>query len=233
MDTTVPYKRGQRRLQTSGRPSLLGNGLLERARSTSLALLGLTAAVGLGMVALALNQSWPLVAGGPIPGVADQRQAVGDATVAASAPFGGVSFRAAAGRGNAKAPDRPGRGGSGRASAPAGSPSPVPESVVVSHATPVGSADHVSRGETAPRPPPAGQHPVATPVSAPTPAPSPPASAPTQAPATSTSVPTQAPVPSSTPPPETSEESVDEEDDEDWGDDGHGRGHAYGWHHGH
>jgi hypothetical protein len=49
------------------RPSLLGSGLLVRVRSTTLGLLGLTAAVGLGMVALGLNQSWPLLAGGPIP----------------------------------------------------------------------------------------------------------------------------------------------------------------------
>lgn len=58
--------------------SILGSGLLERARSTSLALLGLTAALGLGMVALALNQSLPLLPGSPIPGPSGVAQAKRD-----------------------------------------------------------------------------------------------------------------------------------------------------------
>jgi len=62
------------------RPSLLGSGLLVRARSTSLGLLGLTAAVGLSMVALGLNQSWPLVAGGPIPKLPGKREPRSDQT---------------------------------------------------------------------------------------------------------------------------------------------------------
>jgi hypothetical protein len=66
MDVAVHCNRGQWSWAAI-RPSILGDGLLERARSTSLALIGVTAAVGLGMVALAMNQSWPLVAGGPIP----------------------------------------------------------------------------------------------------------------------------------------------------------------------
>ncbi|HXV04613.1 MAG TPA: hypothetical protein VFP23_01760, partial [Solirubrobacterales bacterium] len=61
MAVQVLHKRGQPWSQrVASRPSLLGDGLLERARSTSFAMLGLTAAVGLGLVALALNQSWPL-----------------------------------------------------------------------------------------------------------------------------------------------------------------------------
>ena len=78
MDAVVLYKRGKR--TRTGGASLLGNGMLERARATSLALLGATAAVGLAIVALALNQGWPLIAGSSIPQL---RQEVGRATVAA------------------------------------------------------------------------------------------------------------------------------------------------------
>lgn len=51
------------------RPSVFGSGLPERLRSTSLALLGLTAAAGLGLVAFALHQGWPVAPDLPIPGV--------------------------------------------------------------------------------------------------------------------------------------------------------------------
>ena len=83
MDVKVDSKPGQQPRATR-RPSILGNGLLERMRSTSLALLGFTAAVGLAMMALALNQDWPLVESGPIPGVVGKREAVGASIVAAS-----------------------------------------------------------------------------------------------------------------------------------------------------
>ena len=85
MDVSVLSKDGKRSLRSAARASVLGNGLLERTRSTSLALLGFTAAIGLAMVALALNQGWPLIAGAPIPGLGGGHQAVGDAAVAARA----------------------------------------------------------------------------------------------------------------------------------------------------
>jgi hypothetical protein len=91
----VLYKRGQERLRSIGTPSVFGEGLLERARAISLALLGVTAAVGLAIVALAMNQGWPLVAGSSIPFISSQHQAVGQATVAAemrSTQAGQVSF---------------------------------------------------------------------------------------------------------------------------------------------
>ena len=78
--------------------SVLGDGLLERTRSTSLALLGLTAAIGLTMVALALNQGWPLIAGAPIPGFGSEHQAVGEAAVVAKARGGRAAISAAAGQ---------------------------------------------------------------------------------------------------------------------------------------
>jgi hypothetical protein len=94
MAVQVLYKRGQPWSSLHlARPSVLGDGLLERARSTSFALLGLTAAVGLGLVALAVNQSWPLIPGGPIPVPPVERAAVHTATVAArpTAASGGLA----------------------------------------------------------------------------------------------------------------------------------------------
>jgi hypothetical protein len=77
--------------QRSGpRLSLLGDGLLDRARSTSLALLGASAAVGLATIALALNQSWPLVPGSPVPKSPSPSAALGKATVARAGEEGGV-----------------------------------------------------------------------------------------------------------------------------------------------
>jgi hypothetical protein len=90
MDVSVHFKRGQRWLQSAKKPSVLGGGLLERARSTTLALLGMTTAIGLAMVALALNQSWPLIADSPIPGAPSRQEAIGKATVAAQAKVSAI-----------------------------------------------------------------------------------------------------------------------------------------------
>lgn len=69
MDVPVSWIGRVERLRRAAKPSLLGDSLLERARSTTLALLGVTAAVGLAVVWLALQQGWPLVAGSPVPGL--------------------------------------------------------------------------------------------------------------------------------------------------------------------
>jgi hypothetical protein len=50
------------------RPSFAGHGLFERLRSTAFALLGTTAALALGLVALAAHQGWPDFPIAPIPG---------------------------------------------------------------------------------------------------------------------------------------------------------------------
>ena len=81
MDVSVLHKHAQRSPRPSLLVRLLGAGMLERARATSLALLGATAAVGLAIVALALNQGWPLLEGSAIP--AAPRQDVGRASVVA------------------------------------------------------------------------------------------------------------------------------------------------------
>lgn len=46
---------------------LAGDGLLIRLRSTTIAMLGVVAAVGLALVAVALQAGWPSVLSGPLP----------------------------------------------------------------------------------------------------------------------------------------------------------------------
>ena len=62
------------------RPSFAGTGLLERMRSTTFALLGLTAAMGLGLVLTLSQQSWPLLPSAPIPGFSSGEGRVHEAT---------------------------------------------------------------------------------------------------------------------------------------------------------
>ena len=98
MDVSVLHKRAQRSPRPSLLVRLLGAGMLERARATSLALLGATAAVGLAIVAFALNQGWPLLEGSAIP--AAPRQEVGRASVVARpAPASRLHTATAADRG--------------------------------------------------------------------------------------------------------------------------------------
>jgi hypothetical protein len=175
MNVSVRYKRGQRWSRSTARASVLGDGLLERVRSTSLALLGLTGAVGLAMVALALNQGWPLIAGAPIPGFEDKHQAAGDAVIAAEAKAPGgrdATPGLIAGQQALKASPHRSRRGAGGTPAPAGPRSPGSESIVVSHSTPASSPGSASPdAEAPPVPAPAAQQPTTTPVSAPAPEP--------------------------------------------------------------
>jgi hypothetical protein len=67
MAVSVIHKRSQPGLRRLAVPSLLGDGLPERLRSTSIALLGAVAAIGLGTVAFALQLGLPPVASGPLP----------------------------------------------------------------------------------------------------------------------------------------------------------------------
>lgn len=235
MDVSVLSKDGHRRLRPVTRPSLLGQGLLERARATSLALLGLTGAVGLAMVALVLNQGWPLVPGSPIPPLEAQRQALGDAAVAAAPGVTG-----AVGRGPAASPSQP-RGDAGGAEKPPVQHSPSPANIVVSESTPAGPPAS-SPGDSPPQPAPVGKEPAATPA----PTPATPASPPAQTPVASVGTPpSQPPVSSSgTPPSDSSEEPDGEEgtdgdcpegcdDDGDGSSGGWSHGHGYGYGHGH
>jgi hypothetical protein len=253
MDVSVRYKRGQR-LRSAAKPSVLGNGLLERARSTSLALLGLTAAVGLAMVALALNQGWPLIAGGPIPQIPPRHQGVGEATIAA-----GVQSRAnrfepvAAGPrpGKSAAADGGTQGGdsSGR---PADTGSTEASELVVSPSAPAkpqgdGSDDAPDHNQ----PPATGKpkqvsaNPTPTaqsPVRPESPSPSMPQSStePTRPVATTSEAPEESGIPSESNGKGNDHGHDDDWDDDDWDDDdwddddhdwdhGHGHGHDHDW----
>jgi hypothetical protein len=61
------FRVGQWLHQSARRPSLAGTGLTERMRSTTFALLGITAAAGLGLVAIFSHQGWPLLSPSPFP----------------------------------------------------------------------------------------------------------------------------------------------------------------------
>ena len=60
-------------------PSLVGTGWVERMRSTSFALLGLTAAAGLAMVAVVSQLGFPLLAPAPLPSSPEQGSSVAKA----------------------------------------------------------------------------------------------------------------------------------------------------------
>lgn len=219
MDVSVLYKRGQLRPHSAVKASVLGGGLLERARSTSLALLGMTAAVGLAMVALALNQGWPLIAGAPIPGLGNTHQAVGDATIAARATTRSVPARAPQGSTKRRA-DRvltpAAKKGAGETVAAIGAQHAQPQGAAVTDPAQVDQPS-VPSGGPAPSPAAAAPQPVAAPTPSPTPAPvSEPASSPSASPPVTAQV---------TPEPTTSSTPVVSSDDED---SGHDRGHHYG-----
>jgi hypothetical protein len=86
MQALMLSRRGKLLSRLLAKPSFAGTGLLERMRSTTFALLGITAAMGLGLVAVASQQSWPLLPGAPIPGVPWSGE-VEEATVVAAAPI--------------------------------------------------------------------------------------------------------------------------------------------------
>lgn len=249
MGVAVHRKRGKPWLRLGARKSLFGDGMLDRARATSLALLGATAALGLAMVALALNQNWPLIPGAPIPGFGDQQAAIGDAAVAAGAKASsdrGAALPGPVGRRGTETSIRPPGKEAGGTPTSAGSQPPPSESVVVSDSAPASSPVDGSGGGASPAPPPATQQPVATPVPVPAPASTPEVSSSPPPPAESASAPpVQSPVPAAGNPPAESPEEVDDGDDpqeeegEEWdGDTDHsggyrGHGHAYGHSHWH
>jgi hypothetical protein len=239
MGVSMDFKSRYRWLRSQKPPSLLGGGLLERVRSTTLALLGVTTAVGLAMVALALNQSWPLLADSPIPVGPPRHEAVGEATIAAQA------FARATGVGlvrldgsAASASGRAGNGGdNGGARGPEGDFAPSASAeLVVAPSAPVEAHGDAPRGggDPASPPSPTGKPPREPENTVPASAPAPPEPAPQPPPTVETT-----PAASSAEVPVNS--SNDEGDDDDWDDDDgdwddddddwHGRDHGYG--HGH
>ncbi|HMJ73256.1 MAG TPA: hypothetical protein VK471_07845 [Solirubrobacterales bacterium] len=228
MGVSVLSKHGQRSLRSVARASVLGDGLLERTRSTSLALLGVTAAIGLAMVALALNQDWPLIAGAPIPGVESKHQAVGDATVAATArgqgrsTTSGATNQASPGVSSGKPGPRP-----SRTTALVGSQTPQTAGLVAAHPTPRDPAGGSPASGPIPDPAPVAQQPAPAPE--PAAAAVPVASSASPPPGQVAQTTPEAPIPSQTPP------ATDEGDEHDHGhhsgggtNHGHGHGHSGG-----
>lgn len=78
------------------RLSLAGDGLLERMRSTAFALLGIVAAMGLGLVAIIAQQEWSSLPDGPVPALYEGRRGLGNAEIVAPAGFAADRRRAAA-----------------------------------------------------------------------------------------------------------------------------------------
>jgi hypothetical protein len=212
----VQVRQQKRQPRPGARFSLLGDGLLERTRSTTFALLGLTAAVGLALIAVVLQGDWPLIAGSPIPQAPVVRESVGAAAALDAPAAPPVAQRAAARR----QPTAPSHGtGSDRH---AGGVPAAPAELVSSPATPTdppASSPHSggSHGPAAPH----GQTPSA-PQSQPTSAApdSPPSSAP--AAGRPSSPPPTEPAPQEATPPEA---TASESNVPPWS---NGKGHAYG-----
>lgn len=221
IDAAVRQIRRQRP-RTTRKPSFLGDGILERARSTSLALLGLAAAVGLGTIALAINQDWPLIAGSPIPAApepvredasdaksADERSGVGPANGRPSHPAPAAAIGDEDSADQASPPSAPLTGG-------------------ITASLPVDGGPDRSDGKA---PDPSPQQPQPNPQPLPVSRPQAEQPAPTPRPA---------PVPSSGAPDAPVTTASDEDEDDDDGDEDdwdsprdRGRGHDDDWDHGH
>ncbi len=94
-------RRGHWLARHATRPSFAGTGLLERMRSTTFALLGITAALGLGLVAIVSQQGWPLLPAAPLPGLSVEQSEIHEAIEAPpgiGSPAAGPSVAAVAGR---------------------------------------------------------------------------------------------------------------------------------------
>lgn len=226
MVVQVLQKRRQPRLRPSAKFSVLGDGLLERTRSTTFALLGATAAVGLAVIGIALQEDWPLVAGSAIPRPPVVHESVGEATALGAkrspgAPHGGPAPRTRrVGSGGRAAPDP---GAAPVASAPA-APATSTEAVSspAAQAKPQGGTGRGGRSHDVPAAPktqaPAAPQPSQAPsVVAPS----------TQPSASPAKVPAPTPVPPQPSPPEpvASEAPPVEPAVPPWS---HGEGHAYG-----
>jgi hypothetical protein len=219
IDVLVHHKRGQRWLRSGPKPNVLGVGILERARATSLALLGATAAVGLAIVAIAVNQEWPLIAGSSVPPIPPRHQNLGEAKVAAgvganseSRPVGTGSRAQTSGAGR-----NPGRHAEEAGQAPESTSGGAADFVVApsAPAKPRGGESHSSPQHQSP-PPAAAQPQPAAPETA--------AASPTAEPVSSPAPP-PASVPEPLAPPVTASEAPPESSVPPWS---HGNGHAYG-----
>jgi hypothetical protein len=167
MDVQVFHKRLQPRSLRLVKPSVLGDGVPERLRSTLVALLGVTGAAGLAMVALVLQQGFPLVSSGPVPDPPLQREALHDRVVAkktAATPRREVPGKRVVGPAGSPASQDSGGVAPSGSSPSEGSPVLVTGSPQTEHEA---TARKRPPAKTPPSPQPAVQAPPASPVQAP------------------------------------------------------------------
>lgn len=144
------YIRVQRLVRRLAGVSVFGDGVLERARSTYLGLLGGTAAIGLAIVAFVLQLGWPIGADRPLPSAPPKRQAVAAGVAVAAAPSRPAASRRS--RGGRPAARRAGR----QALEPTGPQPGTGSELVVSQSEPAASRHGHSQGhEEASQGPPA------------------------------------------------------------------------------
>lgn len=131
----MPTRREKALRRTGAKPSFAGTGLLERMRSTTFAILGITAAMCLGLVAIVSQQGFPVLPALPIPGLSTEREQVHEGRIAAQRPSPalGTAVEASVVRGAASGGGgEPERSGSSDSSGVSGSrqlataPVPVP-----------------------------------------------------------------------------------------------------------
>lgn len=229
-----------RRLKSLPRPSFAGNGLAERMRSTAFAFLGLTAALGLALVAIFAHLSFSVLAPAPPP--------------AGPAGESGVSTSLALGRDPGAAGPRASflsgaepAGGTGGTIASAERDKASIGGIESSGAVGLsgngaGSGDDepAEPSPTAPASAPPGGEEAASVEGAPAPVANPIPTSPNPGPVTSTPKPPGEPEPTPAPtdpeaePGEPSEGCPEEESEDDdapgWDGDSHGRGNGHGHH---
>lgn len=176
MHRTVHFKFGQRSSWSVNRLSLAGQGLPERMRSTAFALLGITAAAGLGMVAIFSQQGWPLLSPSPLPSAPAGIEAIDDAAI--------VGHTDAVAEGRSRGPHANGVAATGAAPAPADTGAGVAGRLPIDRHPQGGPAEPQPASPSPPSAPPApsGESaPASQPVAAPPPVETPATPAPTPA----------------------------------------------------
>jgi len=166
------FRRGHSLPRPPARFSFAGRSVVERMRSTAFALLGVTTAMALGLVALVSHQSWPYLPAAPIIDYGAKSGDLDNAVPLVSLPPGRRGARIA---GEISTGERGGSGSGGRrgGSSPAGSRHPSSQS---DPGTAPGGLG-VAAPPPSPAPPPAPAptvSPPPVPASQPTQAPSPP-----------------------------------------------------------
>jgi hypothetical protein len=152
MDVKVA-SRLKKAIARSVAPSVLvGDDMLIRLRSTTIGILGLVAAVGLGLVGFVSNQGWPGVIGGPLP-QAPTRIVENEAISASTPAPSGTKQSSHRHRAGATSPSRRTQGG-GAATAPSAAVTPAgPAGASAPHTPDGGGGQPQAPSNPSPQPP--------------------------------------------------------------------------------